>query len=334
MTLLASVLLTLAGCAQLAGRPDRALDRDKLISALEKRSLDLIIDDYYTKAKDDAARQALRNELIDRSIILVDQHYGAFVDEFSSGKKSLDSAADISSMATATASTLVTPVLTKSILSAISGGITASKASIDKNFLYDQTILVLIKQMEAQRREAIVGLLGGRRKPLDQYSLAEALADIERYYFAGTFDGALAGVQQQAARVRDEAEKKVERLRESIDEQLETAAARKTVWDRVFADDGLRAKATDEFEKLVKGLDEKRSGKVLMQGINVLHSHVSRLQDDAKKAGMKSKYLDVSSGLTKELLISYLRADADALACSALFSNVEASLDVEFETPK
>ncbi len=210
VAIVVAIGLALASCSSVrSGRPVRALDPESVIEALETDKqfrLEELVLSYY-KAKDNKARREIRNLLIDVGIILIDQHFELFVREYSTDRKDFDAGMEIGSMATAAVATIVTPAVTKSILSAISGGLTAAKTVVDKTYFYDQTMQVIIKQMDAQRRSASVALLLGIPKSIENYPLSAALLDLHRYYTAGTIDGALAGIQQNAAIEAEEAKK-------------------------------------------------------------------------------------------------------------------------------
>jgi hypothetical protein len=61
-----------------------------------------------------------------------------------------------------------------------------------------------------------VDIIRGTGLPISQYPLAAALADLERYYFAGTVDGALAGIQRDAARKDNESGTEIKNIRERL----------------------------------------------------------------------------------------------------------------------
>ena len=326
----AITIYALAGCsaAHLAGRPHRSLDRERVIRNLEQggTTLESLIDRYYGElcrtGSDvvDHCRADIRNELIERSIVLIDQHHSIFIESFSSTKKALDVGVEIASMSTAAAATIVNAELAKSILAAISGGLTSAKSSVDKNLLYDQTVLVLVKQMEAQRRTAVVALIEGSKLPLNNYPLSAALADIERYYFAGTFDGALAGIQQNSSLEQKAADEKLERLRNTVDEALVEMRPRSAVVRKGVADETQRRGAILALEQVVRGMNAAEraaflritAGQFDLQTHRQPHSRVlERIRDDRD-------FWDTTANA-----FAYLRQHADAVALANVISAVE-----------
>ncbi|MCG8624915.1 MAG: CotH kinase family protein, partial [Proteobacteria bacterium] len=91
------------------------------------------------------------------------------------------------------------PESTKTILSLVSGGVTSTKVAINKNYFYEQTLLALVQQMKAERRKVAIDLIKGTSQTIAQYPLAAAIHDLQRYHFAGRIEGAIAGIQKDAA---------------------------------------------------------------------------------------------------------------------------------------
>ena len=90
------------------------------------------------------------------------------------------------------AGAVLVPATTKGILAAISGFVTGGKASIDKNLLFDKTVLVMLGRMDALRKAALVTVQTGLKSTeWKSYPLSEALVDVEAYYAAGTIPSAI-----------------------------------------------------------------------------------------------------------------------------------------------
>jgi hypothetical protein len=214
-------LLFLGGCGveNIAGRPERSDHRKAIVKRIEDREdlrIEEMVSQYHEARTSDGEKLEIRNKIIDVGLLTMDQYYSLFVDGFSAGKKSIDTFAEIGAMATNAAGAALGSATTKSVLHIVSGGLIASQTSISKNYFYEQTIAALIKQMEAERRAVSVDIIRGTGLPISQYPLAAALADLERYYFAGTVDGALAGIQRDAARKDNESGTEIKNIRERL----------------------------------------------------------------------------------------------------------------------
>ncbi|MEN0020167.1 MAG: hypothetical protein AAF747_04690 [Planctomycetota bacterium] len=178
-----------------AGRPARWVSASVMTTEATPDAHKLWLDALDADASD-AARA--RDRFVTVSMARIDAEYHRFVDWFSSSRKVASSAADITSVGLATAATLAPPPGTKSLLAALSGNITAARASVREQFFYEQTVPVLVDHMALQRAHARERLLAGAGKPIDEYPLARAMADLDDYYAAGSFDGALRAIRRSA----------------------------------------------------------------------------------------------------------------------------------------
>ncbi len=201
----------LVGCNSTRhGYPKRALDEEAQLRTFEAAyDLTEMIAAYHQNVEDgadEATRTKARNKVIDGFLVLTDLHYASFVKGFSSRRKDFDTTADVAVLGLSGAGAVLDPSSTTRILAAISGGITGTKATVEKNYFYEKTIPVLIASMNARREETLTAILEGRGMSDDDYSLAAAWSDLSRYYFAGTFDGALQSIQVDAGERQSKAE--------------------------------------------------------------------------------------------------------------------------------
>jgi hypothetical protein len=217
--LLGLLLMLTTGCvSSLAGRPARSARPREILDQL-KASPDtnvVALIKKYHDTTDAAERKQNRNRIIDLSMIQIDQQYTLFVEQFTTSKKTFDTVTDLGSVFASSASAAITPTTTKNVLSLVSGGFTASRTSVGKNFFYEQSIKAIIQQMTAERRAVALDLIKGTGSSTDEYPLAAALQDLERYYFAGTIDGAFAGMQKGAAQKEEQANREIESIRKEL----------------------------------------------------------------------------------------------------------------------
>lgn len=215
--LVATISLPLWGCngSMRPGFPAQSYDENKQIKDLaevfEKPDM---LKDYYddTKTPSDQ-KQGQRDKIITGRLVLIDLHYYQFISQFSVQKQTLDATTEILELGVNLATTAVGAAGTKTIFGAISSGISGSKLAIDKNFFYEKTVPVLISQMNAQRKEALAPIIAGTSKSVGEYPLTQALSDLNNYYLAGTFVGALQSIQADAGVKERKAVKKLDALR-------------------------------------------------------------------------------------------------------------------------
>ncbi len=197
---------SLGGCGVRMAAP--AYDREAIVRGLDEHEslkLDRLIAEYH--AMDDALdeeehaakKQRIRDAVIDVGMLRIDHDFAVQVESLTRFRSAFDTGADLGTLAASTAATLVTPAGTKSALSALAGSIAATRLSVDRNVFYDRSVPMLVQQMRADRELAAADLLWGATLGVDEYPLAAALRDLDRYAFAGTIDGAIAGLQEAAA---------------------------------------------------------------------------------------------------------------------------------------
>lgn len=194
-----SLLTTLTGCGS-AGFPRQSYNPKKQIKELEDtfEKPGMIVRYYAMTNVTEAEKKSGRNEIIAGRIALIDLNYNQFIAKFSVTKENLDFGSDITELGLNLATTAVGGAGTKTILGAVSAGVTGGKVSIDKNYFFEKTVPVLITSMNAQRKQALLPIIVGIGKSTDDYPLTQALSDLDTYYFAGTFVGALQAIQADA----------------------------------------------------------------------------------------------------------------------------------------
>ncbi|MFN8545994.1 MAG: hypothetical protein U0807_17565 [Candidatus Binatia bacterium] len=194
------VLVTVGCSMRRPGFPRQSYDEDRQIEALASTfERPELIHDYYDPAKTPPEqRRAARDRLVTGRMALIDLNYDQFVSQFASNKQAIDTATEVLLVGVNLATTAVGGEGAKTVLAAAATGITSGKVAIDKNYFYEQTVPVLVVAMNAQRKETLAPILDGLGRDADAYPLTRALSDLDRYYFAGTFLGALQAIQADA----------------------------------------------------------------------------------------------------------------------------------------
>lgn len=207
------VISAMSGCSTLSAGPAPAFDIDQDIKDLQThyQSATSIID-YYAKGAETKQR---RDEFIVGRLTLYNLQYIKYITQYSLSAAQLDSAFDITKLVTDLSITIGGTLHSKAVLGAFSGGLTGAKASIDKNFFEQKTAQVLVSQMNAQRKSALVPILAGINGDVVQYPLAMAIVDLQAYYEAGTLLGALQGIQAEAGTRDAAASKQIDQFRTS-----------------------------------------------------------------------------------------------------------------------
>jgi hypothetical protein len=240
-------LILLPGCGT-PGFPKQSYDEKKQMRQLAEifEKPDLIPHYYTLTGSSEEIKKAARNEIIDGRLALIDLNYNHFIAQFSVTKESLDFGTEVTELGLNLATTAVGGASTKTILAGVASGVTGTKIAIDKNFFFEKTVPVLITSMNAQRKVALAPILSGITNNSDTYPLTRALADLDLYYFAGTFIGALQAIEADAGAKDKQAEVKLSQIR---DQQFVAKAAQDRISAVLDQIDKLSDNAAIELEK-------------------------------------------------------------------------------------
>ncbi len=204
---LALVVLAFAagGCSTLRGAPKPLLeqkiaDSNAFVDAeAELRTLATTVD------------MNQRNAAMLKLMALADVRYMHFRNDIVNDRKGTRSATNGLLLMTDIAATLTNSVGVKNNYIALSTLISGGENIYDKEYLLDRTIDALVAQMDANRKARQVEIYRQMDDPITRYPSQAAFADVLEYYYAGTLNGALIGVQQSAAEQerRSDAELKI-----------------------------------------------------------------------------------------------------------------------------
>ena len=112
------------------------------------------------------------------------------------------------------------------ILGQITTGITGFKASVDSDLLLKNSIPAVVAKMRAGRATQLAKMQQAMTtttkdgkpigpSPTSQYSIQQGLIDLNSYYTAGTFVGALQDITAKAADEKQTADERIEELKPS-----------------------------------------------------------------------------------------------------------------------
>lgn len=203
---------SLVGCASITGYPDRATKPGDELSSLKPYFSPSVITTYNSKL--DSEKSDYRNEVIHARVRAIDINYNSFLKKLSSESKSLNIGTDGTVLLLGGAGAVSTVSSTQAILAAASAVVTGAKTSFDKNAFYESTVVALISQMNATRKDVLVRIYSGLELNHKKYSLMKALIDIEDYFQAGTIIGAVNAVSESSGAQKTKADKKIENILE------------------------------------------------------------------------------------------------------------------------
>ena len=181
------IAAVLSGCIPSTRTPERLFPVAYEMDAIRSGQESLIQQYRALILSNDVARAKLaRNEIIGQRMYAIDVQYTQYETALTREVQEVGFAALTTAGALGTASTLFTPVVTKSILSGLSTAVLASKGHYDSEILLAQSIRTIQKQMRASRNLIAAGIAARMTQSVADYSLPIALSDTEDYYSAGT----------------------------------------------------------------------------------------------------------------------------------------------------
>lgn len=228
LVIVAIAMVLTAGCASVGTplAPETSFTARSDLDALKAQFASATsIKDYYAQLE----TVERRNAFIAGRLVLYDLAYVDWVSRFRFGRAAEATILDTATLGVSQAITLFGGARTKEVMGAIGGAIAGTRSSYERNFFDEASAGAIAAQMNAERRAALVPIMAGTRAGIDDYPLAAALADLARYQQAGTLEGALAGIQREAALKEAEAIERLERFR-SVAFAGDTASDRLLAW--------------------------------------------------------------------------------------------------------
>jgi hypothetical protein len=191
-------LLT-SGCAVVQGFPERSLDLKAERAVLGDYLKPQVITNYLSPsdtARGGLSRRAYRDLVIEARIRDADLRFAAFERSLYSDGIGFGIGTDWMALAANAYGALSNN--SAQSMAVMATAVTGAKGAVDKNAFYDKALPVLMAQMVAQRKAALVALRTGQNQPDSQYSLMRALGDLEDYERAGSIPGALNAISANA----------------------------------------------------------------------------------------------------------------------------------------
>lgn len=154
-----------------------------------------------------------RDTVVYRRIEVIDIHYYDFESKLTGSYNGLDAGADLTGLILSGFGATTGNAATKAALAAASAGVIGAKATVNTDIFYQKTLPALVSEMRAGRQAALATIKTGLTLPVTQYSIDQALDDINSYYIAGTLPSAVAQVTAQAGVVLAKANDAIAALR-------------------------------------------------------------------------------------------------------------------------
>lgn len=151
----------------------------------------------YWKESDPGRKKAMRNRIMDYCVYLSDDAFSSYEVKFSNGNSAVNLGFDLTSLATAGASTVAAAPKT---LAAITTGLLGAKGAYSSDVLDQQTRSVITLKMETLRKRILTPIRAGEDAAVADYPLERGLIDIQNYVNAGTVHAALSDIARDVSK--------------------------------------------------------------------------------------------------------------------------------------
>lgn len=161
--------------------------------------------------------KALRDSIINRIRFDIERNYREYESSLFLGRAGYNTSLDALQLGLSTAATLSGAEFTKTVLSAILTGVQGVRLSIDKNFLGDKTVPIIIAKMQVLRSGIADEIETKMALQIADYPLESAWIDLEDLFWSGTLVGGVQALMADAGQAATEMKtQRAIRLRERV----------------------------------------------------------------------------------------------------------------------
>lgn len=146
----------------------------------------------------DGSPESLRNAQLSQAMMQIDASYDAFRLQYFANRTTFDTVGDLVGLGLNGAGILVGGPALKAALAAAAGGVIGFRSVIDRNLFAEQSRVVTVMTMDANRAEARVAIIDGMMRPVSEYPLEIGMQDVTRYYEAGSIVNAMLAIATQS----------------------------------------------------------------------------------------------------------------------------------------
>jgi hypothetical protein len=144
-------------------------------------------------------RISRRNKIINDLLFLINDYYSAYELSWYATATGHSFLSDLTTLSLDTATTAVGGAGLKTMLAAISTGVSGQKIAVQRDFFQNQNIALIIKNMRAARANVLANIRAKTAKDVNEYPLEDALLDLQEYFGAGTVIGGIQHADDTAA---------------------------------------------------------------------------------------------------------------------------------------
>jgi hypothetical protein len=154
-----------------------------------------------------------RNAVVAARMEVIDNFYYKFEAELSGTYNGTALTADLTTLILNGLGATLGGAETKAALAAASAGVVGAKGSISTDLFYSKTAPAIIALMKADRLKVKAQIQAGLANPINKYSFASALSDVDLYFIAGTVPDAISQITANAGVTSADAAAAIDKLR-------------------------------------------------------------------------------------------------------------------------
>jgi hypothetical protein len=202
------------GCAHPAFfSPSHPYDFNDYLKDREKWATDSIprLEERYYQSIDsirprEEERRLIRERIVFALMDLIDMYQYKFNSELYGRSVARNSVGEIMAAGLGTAAAVTTPLRASQLLTALSTGTTGSLTIMNKNFVRDNTLDLIIDRLESIRKGVRARIILQLDSSTEKYPLGQAVLDVQEYARGGTIFAAIRALGQDNAKAAHEAD--------------------------------------------------------------------------------------------------------------------------------
>lgn len=207
-----------------------------------------------------------RNSIIWQQIALDDDNFRRFERAIRSDRALMNISAETGAIVLNGVAAVTGTSDAKAALAALSGGLLATRGTVDRELFNLETLSAIITRMRAARLAALVPIRKGLAEPITVYPLEAALVDLRAYADAGSLMATVEAITTDAGKEAAKAEAATETIRRdtiyrdsrtTVDELRSriTALSKSQSLALLYAIDGVRARRSETLQRDLESYD-------------------------------------------------------------------------------
>lgn len=205
-----------AGCLAKLDKPrvPQTLNRDEKRVVYDLNDFNADHAAYKTAYKDKnwAEARRLRDYMVNRIKVDIEMNYRAYETAVFFDRANTSVGGDFLALGLGVATGISNPARVKTVLATVATGFQGLRLSYDKNLFREKTSEIIITKMQAHRTRVKNHILSGMKNSVEVYAFEEAWADLTEFFYAGTLQGGLQALAQDAGKDAADQREQTEKL--------------------------------------------------------------------------------------------------------------------------